>query len=59
MPVYDYKGLTPTGQNKTGIIDADSPREARLKLRNQNVMVTEITARAAAVKSNSLMMSPR
>ncbi|MGE0229937.1 MAG: type II secretion system inner membrane protein GspF [Dehalococcoidia bacterium] len=51
MPVYDYKGLTPTGQTKAGIIDADSPREARLKLRNQNVMVTEITARAAAVKA--------
>ncbi len=52
MPVYDYKGLTPTGAAKTGIIDADSPREARLKLRNQNVMVTEITPRAAAVKAS-------
>ena len=51
MPVYDYKGLTHSGAAKTGIIDADSPREARLKLRNQNVMVTEIKARAAAVKS--------
>ena len=25
MPVYDYKGLTPAGDAKTGIIDADSP----------------------------------
>lgn len=51
MPVYDYKGLTSSGAPKTGIIDADSPREARLKLRNQNVMVMEMTARAASVKS--------
>jgi len=52
MPVYDYKGLSPTGGSKTGIIDADSPREARIKLRAQNVMVTEITARAKAEKKD-------
>ena len=50
MPVYDYKGLTPSGGTKTGIVDADSPREARLKLRAQNVMVTAITQREAAVR---------
>ena len=52
MPVYDYKGLTATGSSKTGIIDADSPREARIKLRNQNLLVTEIKQRAAAVKKD-------
>jgi general secretion pathway protein F len=46
VPIYDYKGLTPRGESKTGIIDADSPREARIKLRSQNVLVTEIGARA-------------
>ena len=50
MPVYDYKGLTPSGGTKTGIVDADSPREARLKLRAQNVMVTDIKQREAAVR---------
>jgi general secretion pathway protein F len=50
MPVYDYKGLTPSGDNKSGIVDADSPREARLKLRSQNVLVTSIVERAAAQK---------
>jgi general secretion pathway protein F len=48
LPVYDYKGLTPQGASKTGIIDADSPREARLKLRSQNVLVTEIAPRQAS-----------
>jgi general secretion pathway protein F len=51
LPIYDYKGLTPRGDGKTGIIDADSPREARLKLRSQNVLVTEIHARVAAQKA--------
>lgn len=50
MPVYNYKGLTPAGDNKTGIIDADSPREARIKLRGQNVLVTSITERSGSKK---------
>ena len=50
MPVYDYKGLTPSGGSKDGIIAADSPREARIKLRAQNVMVTKIVERAASQK---------
>ncbi len=50
MPVYDYKGLTLAGEAKTGIIDADSPREARIKLRSQNLMVTDISARQASVR---------
>jgi general secretion pathway protein F len=50
MPVYDYKGLSPAGEAKTGIIDADSPREARIKLRSQNVLVTQIGERAQTVR---------
>ena len=50
MPVYNYKGLTLAGENKTGIIDADSPREARIKLRAQNLMVTELDQRSVSVR---------
>lgn len=50
MPVFDYKGLTTRGDAKTGIIDADSPREARIKLRQLNVMVIEMTERAQTVR---------
>ncbi|MGQ0551871.1 MAG: type II secretion system F family protein [Planctomycetota bacterium] len=42
MPVYTYKAFTPAGQLKTGIADADSPREARIKLRRDGLMVTDI-----------------
>jgi len=46
MPIYDYKGLDPSGSARTGIIDADTPREARAKLRQQNVLVTDLEVSA-------------
>ena len=49
MPVYDYQALDSKGKNITGIIDADSAREARVKLRSQNLMVTELGQRVALV----------
>jgi general secretion pathway protein F len=42
MPIYEYKGLDPGGAAKEGIVDADSPREARARLRDQNVLVTDL-----------------
>ena len=42
MPVYNYKAFTTAGQLKTGIADADNPREARLKLRRDGLLVTDI-----------------
>lgn len=42
MPVYSYKAYSSAGQIKTGIADADSPREARLKLRRDGLLVTDI-----------------
>ena len=43
MPVYNYKAFTTAGQLKTGIADADNPREARLKLRRDGLLVTDIS----------------
>jgi len=42
VPVYNYKAFTTAGQLKTGIADADNPREARLKLRRDGLLVTDI-----------------
>lgn len=42
MPVYEYKAYTPTGQTRTGICDADSPREAREKLRREKIHVISL-----------------
>jgi len=46
MPIYEYKGLDPAGSSRTGIIDADTPRDARARLRDQNVMVTDLVVSA-------------
>jgi len=43
MPVYAYKGLNQGGRNVSGIIDADTAKGARLKLRRTGVFPTELT----------------
>jgi len=42
MPVYEYKAYDAAGSTVTGIIDAGTPKEARTKLRRQNVFVTNV-----------------
>ena len=50
MPVYNYKGLTLAGDSKTGIIDADSPREARIKLEAEEKVRAEMAAEKQAAE---------
>jgi general secretion pathway protein F len=42
MPVYHYKGYRNDGGAATGIIDAESPKVARGKLRKVGVFPTDI-----------------
>jgi general secretion pathway protein F len=42
MGVYEYKGLTNEGRSVTGVIDADSPRLARVKLRKSGIFPTDV-----------------
>ncbi len=42
MAVFEYKGVTAGGKSVGGIIDADSPRLARQKLRADGVFPTEV-----------------
>jgi len=42
VPVFEWKGFDTKGKKASGVIDADSPREARVKLKRQQVMVTEV-----------------
>jgi general secretion pathway protein F len=42
MAVYAYKGLNERGRNVGGIIDADTPKNARLKLRKAGIYPTEL-----------------
>lgn len=44
MAIFEYKALDTGGGTRGGIVDADSPREARLKLRAEGIHVTDIHA---------------
>lgn len=43
MPVYEYKALNAKGKSASGVIDADTARDAREKLRSKKIYVTDIT----------------
>ena len=43
MPVFEYKALDASGKRVKGIIDADNPRVARLKLKAGGVFPTDIS----------------
>jgi general secretion pathway protein F len=43
MPVYAYKGLSGQGKAVAGIVDADTPKGARLKLRREGIFPTDVT----------------
>ena len=42
MPVYEYQAYDDKGKTRTGVLDADTPKDARVKLRAQHVHVTTI-----------------
>jgi general secretion pathway protein F len=48
MPVYQYRGYKQDGGSATGIIDAESPKVARLKLRKDGVFPTEMSEQGTA-----------
>lgn len=46
MPVYEYKALDKRGKTISGIVDANSSQEARIKLRGQEVYITDLAETA-------------
>jgi len=42
MPIFQYKAYVSGGGTKSGVIDADTAREARVRLRRDNILVSEI-----------------
>ena len=44
MPIFEYKAITSSGKSRKGIVDADTPRDARSKLRGDHtVSYTHLT----------------
>jgi len=48
MPVFAYRGLSTEGRSVSGVIDADSPRTARGKLRASGIFPTELAEETGA-----------
>ncbi|MFM2161405.1 MAG: type secretion system protein GspF [Pseudomonadota bacterium] len=48
MPVYEYKGFDAAGAAVTGLVDADTVKTARSKLRKQNVFPTDVKEQTGA-----------
>jgi type II secretory pathway component PulF len=51
MPVYEYKALNAEAKSATGVIDAETPRDAREKLRQKRIYVTELVPIGGAAKA--------
>lgn len=52
MAKYSYEAVDKTGAQKTGVIDAASPEEAREKLRGQGLFPTTINQKGKGKKSS-------
>jgi general secretion pathway protein F len=48
MPVFVYRGLAANGRNVSGVVDADSPRNARGKLRASGIFPTDLSEEGIA-----------
>ena len=56
MPLYAYRGLDAGGRSVGGVVDAESPRGARQKLRKTGVFPTDLNEeRAAAPRANAVL----
>jgi general secretion pathway protein F len=51
MPVFEYKALTAAGKSEAGIVDAESAKAARAKLRKGGVFPTELVEDLTGGKS--------
>jgi general secretion pathway protein F len=54
MPVFAYRGLSGSGRSIAGVIDADSARTARGKLREQGIFPTDLAEEATAGEARSV-----
>ncbi|MHC4824618.1 MAG: type II secretion system F family protein [Planctomycetota bacterium] len=58
MPVYEWKGFDSGGKKASGVIDADSPRDARTKCKRQQMLVTDVVEiKGGKKKRTSLSLS--
>ena len=54
MPIFEYKAIDGDNKQKRGIIDADTTRDARLKLKRERLFVTDIREAKGKKKSGGI-----
>jgi len=47
MPLYEYKGVGEGGKSTKGTIDAESPKSARLRLKQRGIFTTDLNEKSA------------
>ena len=52
MAAFEYTALDSSGKKVSGILEADSARQARQLLRDQSLLVTDIESSSAVVKKS-------
>src|SRR5690606_34899227 len=58
MPIFEYKAYAPGGTTKSGVIDADSAKDARTRLRRDNLLVSQIQEVARRGRSKNAAARP-
>ncbi|MEW6776931.1 MAG: type II secretion system F family protein, partial [Bdellovibrionota bacterium] len=59
MPVFQYAGYDAQGRTKRGVVEADSPRGAKQRLRSQGVFVRDISeTQVQAVQTKEIAKIP-
>jgi type II secretory pathway component PulF len=48
MPVYEYKGVTSSGRNVSGVQDGEGLKSVKSKLKKEGIIVLEIHEGSAA-----------
>ncbi len=59
MPVYTYEAIDDKGDKHRGVIDADSPKEARSKLITRKLFVTHLESALAKSKRRFVLFQRR
>ena len=64
MPAYSYKAITQAGKNKSGVLEADNPRQVRQQLRDMALIPVDVDEvsekkRSAGKSGSSQWFKPR
>lgn len=54
MPLYNYEAIDASGKRRAGLIDAQSEKDAKEKLRSQGAMVKKLQLRSGISKKQNL-----